>query len=108
VSRFAVVWAEVAEGDLARVLDFLVEESPASASGALERIEAAAAALETFPRRGRIVPELKWYGIDRYREVQTPPWRLVYRVEAKQVVVVAVLDARRSLEDALLDRFLAL
>ncbi len=108
MKRYGVVWAEVAEGDLARILDFLVEEAPGNARGALERIEAAAFALETLPRRGRVVPELKWYGIDRYREVQSPPWRLVYRVEEEQVVVVAVLDSRRSLEDALLDRFLEL
>ncbi len=32
--------------------------------------------------------------------------RIVYRIDASRVVALAVLDARRSLEDILLDRLL--
>jgi plasmid stabilization system protein ParE len=36
------------------------------------------------------------------------PHRIVYRVAGSRVLVLAVLDARRSLEDVLLDRLLRL
>ena len=106
MKRFIVTWAEVAGRDLERIVDFIAAESPVQARASLERIEAAAGALVQFPARGRVVPELKWQGIDRYRELQVPPWRVVYRIEGRRVFVVAVLDSRRSLEDVLLDRFL--
>ena len=35
-----------------------------------------------------------------------PPHRIVYRVAGRRVLVLAVLDSRRSLEDILLDRLI--
>ena len=97
---------EVAGRDLERIADFIAAEAPAQARASIERIEVAAGALVRFPARGRVVPDLTWHGIDRYRELQVSPWRVVYRTEGRRVFVVAVLDSRRSLEDVLLDRFL--
>jgi toxin ParE1/3/4 len=58
-----------------------------------------------LPERGRIVPELREQGIILYREIILAPWRVIYRIVGQTVYVLAVLDARRNLEDILLDRF---
>jgi len=50
------------------------------------------------------VPELAAVGVHTYRELVVSPWRLVYRISAKTVYVLAVLDGRRNIEDVLLDR----
>jgi hypothetical protein len=42
-----------------------------------------------------------------YRELQIPPWRLVYRVYDDKVVVLGIFDSRRNLEDVILSRLLS-
>jgi toxin ParE1/3/4 len=59
-----------------------------------------------MPQRGRIVPELKILGVDIYRESIIGPWRIVYRILDLDVLVVAVIDGRRNLEDILLNRLI--
>jgi len=54
--------------------------------------------------RGRLVPELLHTGISQYRELISAPWRIVYRVERQQVLIMAVLDSRRDLQAVLLNR----
>ena len=41
-----------------------------------------------------------------WRELVIRPYRLVYRIEGDTVIVLAVFDARRDLEDLLLERLL--
>lgn len=104
--KFKVDWAEVAYQDLESIIEYITNEDVINAVKVLDRIEEKADTLNTLPNRGRIVPELKWHGVTRYRELVIKPWRLIYRVEGKQVWVVAVLDSRRNLHDLLLERFL--
>ncbi|MDE2291482.1 MAG: type II toxin-antitoxin system RelE/ParE family toxin [Elusimicrobia bacterium] len=103
---FQVLWMGTAEADLRSIAADLARESPAAAAGALDLIEEKASGLARFPERGRVVPELSAHAVLAYRELVIAPWRVVYRVEARRVLVLAVLDARRNLEDLLLDRFL--
>lgn len=57
-----------------------------------------------LPDRGRMVPELASLDIKAYRELIISPHRLMYRVEPRRVLVVAVFDGRRDLGDVLLAR----
>jgi len=104
--RFRVHWTNVARDDLFRILDYLLQTSPTEASGLLDRIESRAAA-RSLPLRGRVVPELGRLQVREYREIQIPPYRLLYRVAGRRVLVLGLFDARRNLEDVLLDRILA-
>jgi len=51
--------------------------------------------LTDFPHAGRVVPEL---GDENIRERFVYSYRLVYRIEQKQIVVVAVVHGKRLLE----------
>ncbi len=62
--------------------------------------------VQSFPLRGKVVPELRWHGVTTYRQLIEKPWRIIYRVDGWRVWVHAVVDGRRSLEDLLLERFL--
>lgn len=62
--------------------------------------------LYTLPDRGRIVPELHDQGINIYREISVPPWRIIYRISDSTVYVLSVIDSRRNVEDILLNRFI--
>lgn len=99
-----VVWSEPAEQDLDRAIEFIARRNPLNASVLLESILDAAGRLATLPSRGRIVPELLDMGIFGCRELQIPPWRLIYAVEEEQVEILALFDGRRNFQGALLDR----
>ena len=102
--RFRVRWAEVAVRDLEELVGYIAVDSEPDATRVLERIEARAAALESSPARGRVVPELAHFGMRTWRELVVRPYRLVYRIEGDTVTVLAVFDGRRDLEDVLLER----
>ena len=101
---YRVEWAEVARRDLFGIVDYLLERNPDAAVSTVERLERRAAALRRSPGRGRVIPELARLQLREYRELVVAPYRLVYRIAGRQVLVLGVLDSRRNLEDILLER----
>jgi plasmid stabilization system protein ParE len=102
--RFRVLWAEAATRDFEELIGYIADDSIANAARLLTRLEARAAGLERTPLRGRVVPELAQFGIHTLRELIERPYRIVYRVASDTVIVVALFDGRRDLEDVLLER----
>lgn len=105
--RYSVVWTEVAARDIERLASYLLEEAPLRAERILDRIISRGESLEVLPERGRTPLELRPTGDRTWREVQEPPWRIIYRITEKHTVEIhGVFDGRRSLEDILMDRIL--
>jgi toxin ParE1/3/4 len=104
--RLPVEWATIAERDLAGIVEYIARDDPGAGAGVLDTLEAKASSLETLATRGRVVPELQRIQIREYRELLVKPYRLIYRVEKRRVVVLGVFNGRRDLEDILLDRLL--
>ena len=102
--RYNVIWMPAAEGDLAAIQDFIGQDRPAVAQGIVESLRVKASTLTTYPLRGRCVPELQGRTGHSYRELICPPWRLIYRVHARVVIVLGVIDSRRKIEDVLRER----
>ncbi len=103
-STYRVEWARTAANDLAAIIAYIAEGDIETAFLVLEKIERIVGKLTTMPLRGRVVPELAVFGIQAYRQLIYSPWRVIYRISAKRVNVLAVLDSRRNLEDILLER----
>jgi len=101
---YLVRWTEIAEEDLTAIVEYIAFDNPDSAQTVFDHIRAKAEKLVSFPERGRVVPELSRYGLSQYRELLPTPWRIIYRVVENIVVVMAVFDGRRNLEDILLER----
>jgi toxin ParE1/3/4 len=101
-----VVWTAVAAGDLERIATYLTSESPMRAATIIDRIVERAESLASLPSRGRTPPELRSIGDRTWRELQEPPWRIVYRRLDEVIQIHAVLDGRRNLEDILMERML--
>lgn len=106
MKRFGVEWAQPASKDLENIIDYISQDNVDTAITIFEKIKSKCSALNQFPDRGRIVPELKAYGILSYRELIISPWRVIYRTANQKVYVLAVLDSRRSMDDILMERFL--
>jgi toxin ParE1/3/4 len=106
MKRFVVEWAQPASKDLENIIDYISQDNVDTAITIFEKIKSKCNTLNQFPDRGRIVPELKAYGILSYRELIISPWRVIYRTSDQKVHVLAVIDSRRNMDDILIERFL--
>lgn len=88
-----VAWARPAPEDVQEIRAHIARDSPRYARAVAERIVAAVDRLCEHPLSGRVVPEL---GQATVREVIEPPYRIVYRVRAEVLEVVAVVHAARE------------
>jgi toxin ParE1/3/4 len=96
-----------AERDLEDIYFYIAEhDSQANADHVLERLAQAADALGSSPDRGSHVNELRSLGISEYRQVFFKPYRLIYKVHAKQVIVYVITDGRRDMGSLLARRLL--
>ena len=103
-NKYLVQWAAVAQRDLKEIIEYIEIDSPGNALQILKKVKQKVSSLYTSPERGRIVPELQDQGIRIYRELVVAPWRIIYRISDTTVFVLSVIDARRNVEDILLDR----
>ena len=101
---FQVVWAEAATRDLEEIITYIALDSKAHARKVLEKVERKAKSLRSFPERGRVVPEFRDFELKTWRELVAPPYRIIYRIAERKVLVSAVLDGRRDTQDTLFGR----
>lgn len=106
MEKFAILWSDQAKIDLTEIIEYIAFEDKALALQILEKIEAKVTQLEQLPKSGRVVPELKAFDLLTYREIIFSVWRIIYKVEHKNVLIISVLDSRRNLEDLLLKKML--
>ena len=52
------------------------------------------------------VNELRSLGISEYRQIFFKPYRLIYRMHSKQVIIYVITDGRRDMESLLARRLL--
>jgi toxin ParE1/3/4 len=96
-----------AERDLEEIYVYIAEhDSRASADHVLDRLVKATEALTTSPDRGTHVNELRSLGIAEYRQVFFKPYRLIYRVHSKHVIIYVITDGRRDMGSLLTRRLL--
>lgn len=88
-----VVWARPALEDVQEIRTYIARDSPRYARRVAERLFATVDRLHRHPLSGRVVPEL---GQPTVREVIEPPYRIVYRVRAETLEVVAVVHSARQ------------
>ena len=101
---YQVLWTHTAQQDLSEIINYIAQDSVDEALAIMGKLETKAALLTTLPDRGRVVPELLHTGISQYRELISAPWRIIYRIESRKVLIMAVLDSRRDLQTVLLGR----
>ncbi len=62
--------------------------------------------LSRFPERGNHPKELLSLGIKEYRQTFFKPYRLVYRITARKVIIYLIVDGRRDMQAVLARRLL--
>lgn len=106
MTNYPIIGTRIAANDLKAIIQYIHRDNPKTAVNLFTKLKAAASDLALFPERERIVPELLAHGIGHYRELIVPPWRIMYRFSEERVYILAVIDARRNIEDVLLGRLI--
>ena len=104
---YKVLLTHSAERDLEAIYDYIAEnDSQANANHVLDKLMELAESLATFPERGSYPKELLALGIREYRQAHFKPYRLIYRISGKQVIVYLIADGRRDMQTLLTRRML--
>ena len=98
-TRCEIEFAQSAEDDLMDILGWYSSQKAPEAgerlvAAVLERVEQ----LETFPDSGEAVPEFETPWL---RELECPPYRIVYRREHAMVSIVRVWRSERLMDPSL-------
>lgn len=100
-----IIWSTIAAQDLDHIVSWILDNhSTQQAESFVNTIDAEVQQLLHQPQSGRVIPELERQNITKYRELALPPWRLFYTIDSDQVLIHAVIDGRRNIEDVLLRR----
>lgn len=103
--KYEIEWTETARNDLDEITDYIALDSIESAIKIYNSLIQKVESLSRFPTRGRIVPELREFGFDMYREIIVRPFRIFYKIENdSKVILLGILDGRRDLFQLLLHR----
>ena len=106
-TRYNVLLTQGAEQDLESIHDYIAGfDSVANANHVLERLMEVVDGLTQFPERGSYPRELVALGIKEYRQTAFKPYRVIYRVLGRRVVIYLIVDDRRDLQSVLARRLL--
>ncbi|MEQ6342981.1 MAG: type II toxin-antitoxin system RelE/ParE family toxin [Gammaproteobacteria bacterium] len=90
-----IEWSPEATEDVEAIAGFISRDSVFYARAVVSKILSVSRTLADFPHIGRVVPEL---GNENIRERFVYSYRLVYCIEEKRILVVAVVHGKRLLE----------
>ena len=106
--QYQVLLTQGAEQDLEALYDYIAEfDSQANANSVLDRLGRVVSDLAHFPERGSYPKELLALGIKEYRQTSFKPYRVIYRVLDRQVLIYLIVDGRRDMQSLLSRRLLA-
>ena len=89
-----VTWSPLALDRVNEIADRIAEDNVEAARSWLVDIFGVVDRLQSFPESGRIVPEVKRPNI---REVIFKNYRVIYRIERKQVSILTVRHGKQRL-----------
>jgi toxin ParE1/3/4 len=105
--KYAVLLTRGAEQDLEAIVDYISEaDVPVRSSHVIDQFSTCFERLSSMPERGGYPRELLSLGNKEYRQVFFKPYRIIYRITEKTVLVYVIADSRRDLQSLLSRRLL--
>ena len=86
--------------DLRQIHEYIARDSVHYAREVIQTILEHINAIEPFPRKGRIVPEIQ---DDNIREIIVYSYRIVYRI-SDSIEIAAIIHAKKDLRNSIKDR----
>ena len=88
-----LVWSPEAIEDAEAIAAYIDRDSPWYAKAVVSKIVETVEAIPDFPEMGRAVPEL---GDAAIRERFAHRYRVIYRLDAERILIVAVIHGRQD------------
>jgi len=82
-----VVWSPLAVDRVSEIAEYIALDNPMAAENWVDSVFDSVNRLENFPNSGRIIPEIQ---LKEFRELILGNYRIIHRVEEKQVSVLTV------------------
>lgn len=89
-----VVWTNTALGHLTDIYEYIARDSNRYAKRMVDRITARSRQIASFPESAPVVAE---YADVTVREVLEGPYRVIYRIQSNEAVVLAVIHGAQPL-----------
>ncbi len=89
-----ITWSPLAIERVQEISDYIEIDSPSSAIQFIEDIFSSVNRLEKFPESGRRLPE---FPHSIYREILLESFRVIYRTEKEQILILTVKHQRQLL-----------
>lgn len=107
MANYDVQITEGALGDLDAIRLFIAaQRGDESAEEWMTGFDDVINSLERFPERGAVPPSLIDLGIDTFRQLPMPPYKIVYEVVGGQVFVFLIVHTKRDFQSVLRERLL--
>ncbi len=104
---YKVSLTEKAKSDVREIFDYLENERGNDfAIGFIDNLLKQIDTLEQFPFRCPSIPEVTNIANADYRHLMLPPFRIVYKITDKNVIILIVADGRRDMTSLLRDRLI--
>lgn len=89
-----LIWSPLAIDRVSEIAEYIARDKPLAAEDWVNTVFSKVSQLESAPEIGRIVPEI---GKNQFRELIYGNYRIVYRIEKKQISILTVRHGRQIL-----------
>ena len=89
-----VVWSPLAIDRASEIAEYIAKDKPSAAENWVNTVFSKVALLKSSPEIGRIVPDIK---NDRFRELIYGNYRIIYRIEKKQISILTIRHGKQIL-----------
>ena len=104
---YVVEFSALAETDLIAIAEYVADQRDIeTARRLIAKMRDRAAALSQFPLRGAQPRELEGANRAGYRQLSEGPYRIIYRIADRRVIIMMIVDGRRDMQTLLRERLL--
>jgi toxin ParE1/3/4 len=89
-----IIWSPLAIDRVSEIAEYIAQDKPSAAEKWIEALFSKVEQLQSSPEMGRAVPEIK---NSQFRELIYGNYRIIYRVEKKQVSVLTIRHGKQIL-----------
>ena len=101
--NYKIIFSPLSLIDLEKIVTYYFELNKNTAKKYYRNIINSTKKLKSFPKIGRIVPECEDLYYDKYRELIYENYRIIYKIDLKEIKIVRILDGRMDIDFDLLE-----
>ena len=90
-----IIWTELALEDLKNIHNYIAKDSLVYANRVIEKIILRIDQSKSFPKSGRVVPEIN---NDSIRELIHGNYRIIYKVSIQKIIIVTIHHSARIIK----------